>query len=76
MGKKYDIISQILGVDFMRRVEEMLKIFSIVSPLKGKEMVEKEKITKETLASGSTSANPKAITSQDIEFILNELFKI
>lgn len=74
MGKKYEIISQVLGVDFISRVEELLKTFDISSPFKNKELIEKEKIIKETLESGSTAANPKKITRKDVESILSEIF--
>ncbi|MDP2923199.1 MAG: iron-containing alcohol dehydrogenase [Candidatus Omnitrophota bacterium] len=74
MGKKYDIISKVLGVDFERRVEALLKTFGISSPFKNKELIEKEKIIKETLESGSTAANPKKITRKDVESILSEIF--
>ncbi len=74
MGKKYEIISNVLGVDLLRRVETLLAALKINSPFKGKPIIEKEKIIEETLKSGSTAANPKQIVRQDVEFMLKEIF--
>jgi alcohol dehydrogenase class IV len=74
MGEKYKIISGILGRDFIKRVQTLLDIFNISSPFSGKTILEKEKIIKEAIESGSTAANPKKINREDIEFILNEIF--
>lgn len=74
IGKKYDVISNLLGMDFLERVEILLKTLGIESPFKGKQIIEKEHIIKGTLESGSTAANPKEITRKDVEFILSEIF--
>lgn len=74
MGKKYEIMSDMLGMDLLERVEELLAVFKINSPFKRKAMIEKEKIINEALKSGSTAANPKRIGRSDVEFILRELF--
>lgn len=74
IARKYDIISDLLGMDFMERVEILLKALKIESPFKGKAISEKEKIIEETLKSGSTAANPKEVVREDIEFILKEIF--
>lgn len=74
MGEKYEIISDILGMDLLERVKRLLAELKITSPFKGKRLIEKEKIIEETLKSGSTAANPKKIVRDDVEFILKELF--
>lgn len=74
IGKKYDILSRAVGRDFSERIEAILNALNITSPFKGKELIEKEKIIKETLASGSTEANPKKIEQGDVEFMLKEIF--
>lgn len=74
MGGKYDVLSNILGKDLSERIEELLGEFDIVSPFRGKELIEKEKIIAETLASGSTAANPKKIERGDVERILRDIF--
>ena len=74
MGKKYEIMSNIVEMDFLKRIEMLLDILKISSPLKKKRLVGKEKIIEETLKSGSTAANPKRIDRTDVEFILGEIF--
>jgi alcohol dehydrogenase class IV len=74
MGKKYQILSELVGMDLLERTEELLCRLNITSPFKGKELIEKEKIIQETLQSGSTAANPKDITRDDVEFILSQIF--
>lgn len=75
MGKKYEIMCNIIGMDLLERIEELLVSLKISSPFKGMRLIEKEKIVEETLKSGSTAANPKRIERDDVEFILRELFK-
>ncbi len=75
MGEKYDILSSVIGTDIVKRCQELLQSLNISSPLKGKDIIEKEKIISETLSSGSTAANPKKITQEDVEYMLRELFK-
>lgn len=72
--QKYDIMSQAVGMDFLKRVTDLLAALKIISPFKGKTISEKEKIIAETLKSGSTAANPKPVTREDVELILKEIF--
>lgn len=74
MGKKYVLMSRLAGGDFLKKVRHILSALKIISPFQGKELIEKEKIIKETLESGSTAANPKKIGRSDIEFMLKYLF--
>lgn len=74
MGKKYDVMSYAAGMDFQKKIEELLAGLKIASPFKGKALIEKEKIIDETLRSGSTAANPKSITREDVELILSAIF--
>jgi alcohol dehydrogenase class IV len=73
-NQKYAIMSQAVGMDLLQKVHELQKTLRIVSPFKGKPVLEKEKIIEETLKSGSTAANPKSITREDVEYLLRELF--
>ena len=66
-NQKYAIMSQAVGMDLLQKVHELQKTLKIISPFKGKPIPEKEKIIRETLSSGSTAANPKAITRADVE---------
>jgi len=73
-NQKYAIMSQAVGMDLLQKVHELQKTLKIVSPFKGKPIPEKEKIIEETLKSGSTAANPKPITRDDVEYLLREIF--
>lgn len=73
MGKKYEIMSKTIGMDLEERIETLLAALKISSPFKGKEIIEKEKIIDLALESGSTAANPRQVTREDVEFILREI---
>jgi len=73
-NQKYAIMSQAVGMDLLQKVHELQKTLKIISPFKGKPLIEKEKIIQETLQSGSTAANPKPITREDVEYLLREIF--
>lgn len=73
-NQKYGIMSQAAGMDLLQKVHELQKTLGIVSPFKGKPILEKEKIISETLKSGSTAANPKSITRDDVEYLLKAIF--
>lgn len=72
--QKYEIMSQTVGMDFLTRITSLMKELKITSPFKGKTVLDKEMILRETLRSGSTAANPKPITPEDVAFILDEIF--
>ncbi len=74
MGPKYETISAVLGMDFQERSEQLLRQLRIESPFPGRALLEKEKIIADTLASGSTAANPKPVDRADVEFLLRELW--
>jgi alcohol dehydrogenase class IV len=73
-NQKYAIMSQAVGMDLLQKVHELQKTLKIISPFKGKPLLDKEKIIEETLRSGSTAANPKTITRDDVESLLREIF--
>ncbi|MFH0986058.1 MAG: iron-containing alcohol dehydrogenase [Candidatus Omnitrophota bacterium] len=73
-NQRYAIMSQAAGMDLLQKVHELQKTLKIISPFKGKPLLEKEKIILETLSSGSTAANPKTIAREDVEYLLREIF--
>jgi alcohol dehydrogenase class IV len=73
-NQKYSIMSQAVGMDLLQKIHELQKTLKIVSPFKGKPLLDKEKIISETLHSGSTAANPKPVTRDDVEYLLREIF--
>lgn len=75
LGSKYDEMSEAAGGDLLSETWRLLDRLGITSPFAGKQMIEKEKIIKETIsAAGSTAANPKAISAGDVEMLLEKLF--
>jgi alcohol dehydrogenase class IV len=74
IGRKYERLSALVGMDFLERVQVLLDSLAIQSPFKGEAVVDEENIIEETLNSGSTAANPKPIVREDVEFILQSIF--
>lgn len=73
-GAKYDSLGRAMGGDLQDAIQDLLKRLNMTSPFTGKPLHEKDLIIRETLASGSTKANPKAITREDVEWLLERLF--
>ena len=73
MGKKYDVMSVLLGRDLLQRARELIAALGITSPFNGGEFEKRDKIIDGTLSSGSTAANPKKVGKEDVEFILKEI---
>lgn len=76
MGDKYGIISKGIGGDLLTLTRQLLERLGVESPFKGKQVLEKEIIIRETLKSWSTAANAKQVTQADVEFLLARLFEI
>ena len=75
MGEMYEEMSALAGGDLQERTEALLRELGIEeSPLAGKEIVDEAGVIRETLASGSTQANPKPVTEEDVKRLLCELF--
>lgn len=63
-----------LGQPFAERVDELLARFGIVSPFRGQPVRDRQAIVEETLASGSTAANPRPVARADVEGLLDAIF--
>ncbi|MBT3193626.1 MAG: iron-containing alcohol dehydrogenase [Verrucomicrobia bacterium] len=74
MGEKYDALEAALHADPVTRVTELLATLKITSPFFGEAVVDREGIIRETLASGSTAANPRIVTEADVEALLLQIF--
>lgn len=74
IGAKYDQLSGALGGDAIAASAALLRSMGIASPLAGQPIHERERIVAETLASGSTAANPKKIDAADVNWMLDRLF--
>ncbi len=71
---KYQRLSELLGGDLLGWIETMMRRFRISSPFSGQALIDEEGIVAETLASGSTKANPREVTESDIRDLLAKLF--
>jgi len=74
LAGKYEAMSQEIGEDLLTRVRNLTTRLGIESPFAGQPVRERDVIIRETLASGSTLANPKRITRSDVEWLLDRLF--
>lgn len=74
MGMKYAQASRVLGRDLLELIKHLLVQLDMPSPFRGKPIIEKDVIIRETLDAWSTKANPKPITAADVEWLLNRLF--
>jgi alcohol dehydrogenase class IV len=72
--KKYDTLSATVGGDLLATIKTLMTRLNMKSPFCGQPLREAELIIRETLASGSTKANPKPITRTDVEWLLARLF--
>jgi len=73
-GEKLAKVGELLGKDVLDRTDEMIAGMGIVSPFAGAEIIDREGIVRETLASGSTAANPRPVTEADVHTLLDAIF--
>lgn len=73
-GGKYKAMSKAVGGDIIERVNRLLDSLAIRSPFSGRKIPDRKRIIAETMASGSTKANPKTIAAADVEWLLDRLF--
>ena len=71
---KYQILSDLAGMDLIKKIKELLEKFEIQNVFKGQTIKDARKIVQNTLASGSTKANPKTINAEDVNSLLQTLF--
>lgn len=74
IGSKYATLSEAVGGDLLDTVKALIDRLDVANPFAGQPVKEKELIIRETLASGSTKANPKPVTRSDVERMLATLF--
>lgn len=73
-GGKYGIMSHAAGGDLLDTIRALGRELDIRSPLSGQPVRNRDMICRETLASGSTKANPKPITPADVDWLLDRIF--
>jgi len=73
-GAKYDKLSSAAGGDLLITTVALMMRLNLKSPFWGQHLRDAEMVIKETIASGSTKANPKLITLADVDWMLTRLF--
>jgi alcohol dehydrogenase class IV len=74
MGGKYGRLSEAAGGDLLGLTRRLLTALRIESPFAGRRLDDVAGIVAETLASGSTAANPRVVAAADVEALLRTLF--
>jgi alcohol dehydrogenase class IV len=74
-GDKYRSMSEAVGGDLLTRVGELSRQLKITSPFAGQVLLDKARIIRETLESGSTQSNPRRISQGDVEWLIERLFQ-
>lgn len=69
--EKYGRLSDAVGMDLLARVRELNERLHIRSPFSGKILHDRDAIVQETLASGSTKANPRNVTAANVRHVLD-----
>ena len=63
------------GLDVEVQVSQWLDAMRLTSPFRGKTLPDRDAVIRETLASGSTEANPRPVTADDVSFLLDAVLK-
>ena len=71
MGGKYEALSAEVEMDLQERIQSFMDTFKLASPFSGKRIVDRKALIEETLASGSTKANPRPVVAADVEALLD-----
>jgi alcohol dehydrogenase class IV len=71
---KYDKLSALVNEDICDYVNALLRRMELHSPFAGVALQDIDAIIEETIASGSTKANPRDVTREDAAQLLNQLF--
>jgi alcohol dehydrogenase class IV len=74
MDSKYQIMSDAVSEDLLELVHRWMGEMKIESPFAGEVIHDREGIIRETLASGSTAANPRPVDEADVEALLDAIF--
>lgn len=73
-GEKYRILGDEVGGDVIRVTEEMLVRLGLHSPFAALPLKDEDAIVRETLASGSTAANPRPVGDAEARELLRAIF--
>lgn len=74
MEAKYARLTEVLGCDPRQRTRALMSEMGIASPFAGQRLKDPDAVIDETLASGSTAANPRPVGREDVKKMLRTLF--
>lgn len=74
LGQRYGVMSTAVGGDLLEVVQRLIRELRIASPFTGRSLPDAEPVIQETLASGSTACNPRAVTRNDVVWFLARIF--
>jgi alcohol dehydrogenase class IV len=63
------------GIDIEELVVAWMSAMQLENPFGGKRIEDLDAVIEETLASGSTKANPREVTPDDVRWLLKRIFK-
>ena len=75
IGGKYEQMSDAVGSDLQEAVRRLTEALGIGAPFSGKTLDDRQALIRETLASGSTAANPRPVSAADVDAMLTRLFE-
>lgn len=68
-------LKQRCGIDVLELVTTWMDAMHLANPFKGQKIVDMDAVIAETLASGSTQANPRTVTADDVRWLLARIFE-
>jgi len=71
-----DSLKSRCGIDIEELVTTWMRAMTLENPFYGKKIEDLDTIIEETLASGSTQANPREVTPDDVRWLLERIFKV
>jgi len=74
IGSKYEVLCELVGGDLLDFTVRLTNQLGIRSPFTGLQIREEDRIVAETLSSGSTMANPRPVTREDVLWFLDRIF--
>ncbi|MBM4149247.1 MAG: iron-containing alcohol dehydrogenase [Lentisphaerae bacterium] len=74
-GGKFAALASAFGEDPVASARRLLEETGLSSPFAGRAVTDMPGIVAETLASGSTKANPRDVSPEDVELMVNDLFR-
>lgn len=70
----YANLAEALGGDPLAVTRRLIEQLELHSPFRGQPIPDRDAVVRETLASGSTAANPRPVSAADVHALLDRLF--